>query len=65
MWASKEAKCLNEMEENVEWRNNISFKKDAEEVALLQVKILIQIIVKFRAKKKLSSFQSCATHSFE
>ena len=33
------------------WRNNISFKKETEKIVLLQMKGLIQIIVKFRTKK--------------
>ena len=32
------------------WRNNISFKKETEKIVLLQMKDLIQIIVKLRAK---------------
>ena len=36
--------------ENVKWRNNMSFKRDAEKIVLLKVKGLIHI-VKFRTKK--------------
>ena len=35
------------------WRNNISFKKETENIVLLQVKGLIQIIVKFRTEKNI------------
>ena len=35
-----------------------AFKKDTEKVALLEVKGLIQIIVKFRAEKILRAFLS-------
>ena len=36
------------LKENVKWRSNISFKMDTEQIALLQVKYLIQVILKFR-----------------
>ena len=36
--------------ENVSW-GNISFKKDTENFVLLQVEVLMQIFVKFRAEK--------------
>ena len=36
--------------ENVKWRNNMSFKKDAEKIVLLKLKGLIHN-VKFRTKK--------------
>ena len=35
------------------WRNNISFKKATEKIVLLQLKGLIQIIVKFRTEKNI------------
>ena len=35
------------------WRNNISFKKETEKIMLLQLKGLIQIIVKFRTEKNI------------
>ena len=38
------------------WRNNISFKKETEKIVLLQMKGLIQIIVKFRTVKYLRMF---------
>ena len=38
------------------WRNNISFKKETEKIVLLQVKGLIQIIVKFRTEKYSSRY---------
>ena len=41
------------------WRNNISFKKETENIVLLQVKGLIQIIVKFRTEK---SIYACFYH---
>ena len=47
------------------WRNNISFKKDTEKIVLLQVKGLIQIIVKLRAEKSLCTFLSSTKHPFE
>ena len=45
---------------NVQQRNNISFKKDTEieKVVLLQVKNVIQIIIKFRDQKICAHF-SC------
>ena len=45
---------------NVQRRNNISFKKDTEieKVVLLQVKNVIQIIIKFRDQKICAHF-SC------
>ena len=44
------------------WRNNISFKKETEKIVLLQMKDLIQIIVKFRAVKYLCTFLSSNTN---
>ena len=44
------------------WRNNISFKKETEKIVLLQVKGLIQIIVKFRTEKYLCTFLSSNTN---
>ena len=44
------------------WRNNISFKKKTEKIVLLQVKGLIQIIVKFRTDKYLCMFLSSNTN---
>ena len=41
-----------------------AFKKDTEKVVLLKVKGLLQIIVKFRAKKMLCTFLSIK-HTFE
>ena len=41
-----------------------AFKKDTEKVVLLEVKGLIQIIVKFRAEKILRTFLSIK-HPFE
>ena len=41
------------------WRNNISFKKETEKIVLLQV---IQIIVRFRTEKYLSTFLSPNTN---
>ena len=38
------------------WRNNISLKKETEKIVFLQVKGLIQIIVKFRTEKYLCTF---------
>ena len=48
------------------WKNNISFKKDTEieKVVLLQVKDLIQLIVKFGLKKFCARFSS-TEHPFE
>ena len=43
------------------WRNDISFKK---ETNLLQVKGLIQIIVKFRTEKYFCMFPSSNTNIF-
>ena len=40
------------------------FKKDTEKVVLLEVKALIQIIVKFRAQKNLCTFLSIK-HPFD
>ena len=49
------------------WRNNISFKKEIEKIVSLQVKGLIQIIVKFKNEKYLCMFLSSNTneHSLE
>ena len=44
------------------WRDNISFKKKTEKIVLLQVKGLIQIIVKFRTDKYLCMFLSSNTN---
>ena len=43
------------------WRNSISFKKETEKIVLLQVKGLIQIILKFRTEKYLCTFLSSNT----
>ena len=53
------------IKENVQWRSNISFKKDTEKVVLLQVKNLIQIIFKFRDEKILCTFLSCTKYHFD
>ena len=44
------------------WRNNISFKKEIEKIVSLQVKGLIQIIVKFKNEKYLCMFLSSNTN---
>ena len=44
---------------------NISFKEDIEKVVLLQVKVMIQIIVKFRAEQILCPFLLCTKHHLE
>ena len=41
---------------------NTSFKKKTEKIVSLQVKALIQIIVKIKTEKKLCSFLSCTRH---
>ena len=43
----------------------MSYKKDKENVVLLQVRVFVQIIVRFRAEKILSTFLSCTKHFFE
>ena len=43
------------------WRNSNSFKKETEKIVLLQVKDLIQIILKFRTEKYLCTFLSSNT----
>ena len=53
------------LKENIKLRNGISFRKDTEKTVLLQVKLLIEIIVKFRAEKNLCTFVSCTKHPFE
>ena len=49
--------------ENVKWRNNMSFKKDAEKIVLLKVKCLIHI-VKFRTKKNCTFLSSATSHPY-
>ena len=45
------------------WPKNISFKKETEKIVLLQLKGVIQIIVKFRTDKKyLCMFLSFIKH---
>ena len=51
------------LKENVQ-QINISFKNYTENVVLLQVKSLIQIIVKLRADKIVCMFLSCIKHPF-
>ena len=46
----------------ITWRNNISFKKETEKIVLLQMKGLIQIIVKFMTVKYLRMFLSLNTN---
>ena len=43
----------------------MSYEKDKENVVLLQVRGFVQIIVRFRAEKILSTFLSCTKHFFE
>ena len=57
--------CLLGQPVSVLSRKNTSFKKDTEKVVLLLVKDLIQIIVKFRAKKLLCMFLSCTKYPIE
>ena len=45
------------------WRNKILFKKETEKIVLLQMKGLIQIIVKFRTEKYLCTFLSSNTNT--
>ena len=52
--------------ENVQWKNNISFKNDTEKIVLiLQMKDLMQIFLKFRAEKILCRFLLSTKHPFE
>ena len=48
--------------ENMSLSFNMSFKKDTEKTILLQVKGLLQIIVKFRTEKNLCTFLSSTRH---
>ena len=50
--------------ENVSW-GTISFKKDTENFVLLQVEVLMQIFVKFRAEKIIYTCLSCTKCLFE
>ena len=52
------------VKENVYLRNNVSFKKETEEIVLLQVKGLI-IIAQVRTEKNSCMFLSSTKYTFE
>ena len=53
------------LKEYVLWKNDNSFKKNTEKVVLLQVKDLMQIIVKFNIEKVFRKFLPCTKYPFK